>query len=331
MCLALSALQRLTPSSERYGALLASGRAHLEFACELAEAQIARGGRVFLEHPWSATSWMEPRLRALLAKEGVRRARCDQCLFGMRTVDAYGTVMPAQKATGFLTNDEFLARALERRCPGHHDHCALMGGRAKVAEKCPPRLVTAVLKALRASMVAAGCGPADGLEDGSRALSSVETGTVLEEPEPWAREAATDEEQIVRDQAAGLPLDPKLVQAAREEEWAYMAELEVMKPSSMDERLAETGRRPVPCRWVDVDKGDAWNPKVRSRLVCQETKRRSTIEADDWTAVFAATPPYEAFRMQVSLALTGERPSDASQEQVSSFYDISRLTCTALC
>ena len=92
----------------------------------------------------------------------------------------------------------------------------------------------------------------------------------------------------------------------------------------MDECLAEAGRRPVPCRWVDIDKGDARNPKVRSRLVCQETKRRSTIEANDWTAVFAATPPYEAFRMQVSLALTGERPSDASQEQVLSFYDISR-------
>ena len=76
-------------------------------------------------------------------------------------------------------------------------------------------------------MVAAGCGPGDGLENGSWTLSSVETGTVLEEPEPWAREAATDEEQIVRDQATGLPLDPKLAQAAREEEWAYMAELEV--------------------------------------------------------------------------------------------------------
>ena len=130
-----------------------------------------------------------------------------------------------------------------------------MGGRAKVAEKCLPRLVTAVLKALRASMVAAGCGLADGVEDGSWTLSSVETGTALEEPEPWAREAATDEEQIVRDQATGLPLDPKLVQAAREEGCAYMAELEVMKPSSMDECLAETGRRPVPCRWVDIERG----------------------------------------------------------------------------
>ena len=107
-CAAFSTLQNLNKGSARYGALLANGRMHLEYACSLAEEQIDRGGRVLFEHPWGASSWIEPRLKALLERPGCRRVRCDQCLFGQRTVDMTGQVMPAQKATGFLTNDEHL-------------------------------------------------------------------------------------------------------------------------------------------------------------------------------------------------------------------------------
>lgn len=199
-----------------------------------------------------------------------------------------------------------------------------MGGRAKAAERYPPRLVSAILRALRASMIDAGCGPSDGLLEGEWTLGAVETGTVLEEPEVWSRPAESEEEQVVRDQATGLPLDLGLVRAAREEEWAYMAELEMLKPSTMDECLSGTGRRPIPRRWVDIDKGDVNAPKVRSRLVCQETKRRSTIGVEDWSAVFAATPQYEASRFQLSLAMTGVRSGDAAEDLVLSLYDISR-------
>lgn len=102
MCVAFSALQRLTPDSEKFRALLADGRKHLEFAAELAGAQLDRGGRVLFEHPWAAASWLEPALRALLARPSCRRVRCDQCLFGLRTTDKWGEVRPAQKSTGFL-------------------------------------------------------------------------------------------------------------------------------------------------------------------------------------------------------------------------------------
>ena len=92
----------------------------------LAESQIERGGRVLFEHPWTATSWNEPYLRKLLANDGMRRVRCDQCQFGMTSVDGAGNVGPAQKATGFMTNDEYIAEAVDRRCFGGHDHIQLL-------------------------------------------------------------------------------------------------------------------------------------------------------------------------------------------------------------
>ena len=116
MCLAFSQLQALNTKPERLAELLEQGRRHLEFECSLAESQIERGGRVLFEHPWTATSWNEPCLRKLLANDGMRRVRCDQCQFGMTSVDGAGNVGAAQKATGFMTNDEYIAEAVDRRC-----------------------------------------------------------------------------------------------------------------------------------------------------------------------------------------------------------------------
>ena len=81
----------------------------------------------------------------------------------MTSVDCAGNVGPARQATGFMTNDEYIAEAVNRRCFGGHDHIQLSSGRAKSCEKYLPRLVAAILRALRQSMRAAGCGEAQGL------------------------------------------------------------------------------------------------------------------------------------------------------------------------
>ena len=57
----------------------------------------------------------KPCLKNLLAMDGMRRVRCDQCQFGMTSVDDAGNVGPARKATGFTTNDEYIAEAVDRR------------------------------------------------------------------------------------------------------------------------------------------------------------------------------------------------------------------------
>ena len=76
-----------------------TGKRHLEFACSLAELQIEQGGRVLFEYPLAASE--EPCLWKLRTTDGVRCVRCDQCQFGMTSVDSEGNVGPPCKATRF--------------------------------------------------------------------------------------------------------------------------------------------------------------------------------------------------------------------------------------
>ena len=59
------------------------------------------------------------------------------------------------------------------------------------------------------------------------------------------------------------------------------------------------GRTPIATRWVDVNKGDAATPDVRSRLVAKDFAGAR----DD--SFFAATPPLEALRMLLSDMMSG--------------------------
>ena len=142
--LAFSQLQALNTKPDRLAELLEQGRRHLEFPCSLAESQVERGGRVLFKHPWAATSWNEPCLKKLLAIGGMRRVRCDQCHFGMTSVDDAGNVGPARKATGFMTNDEYIEEAVDR--------CFFFFG-----ERVLHDWWRRELRALRQSMRAAGC------------------------------------------------------------------------------------------------------------------------------------------------------------------------------
>ena len=52
----------------------------------------------------------------------------------MTSVDSEGNVGPACKATGFMTNDEYIAEAVNRQCFGGHDHIQLLSSRSKYCE-----------------------------------------------------------------------------------------------------------------------------------------------------------------------------------------------------
>ena len=60
----------------------------------------------------------------------------------------------------------------------------------------------------------------------------------------------------------------------------------------------QTGKKPIAVRWVDINKGDVLKPKYRSRLVAKEV---NIGKRDD---LFAATPPLEAKKLLMSLAMT---------------------------
>ena len=96
----------------------------------------------------------------------------------------------------------------------------------------------------------------------------------------------------------------------------YMEELQVLEDSDRDKCMAETGRRPIST--------DLLRSNYRSRLVCQETRGRSTIDVEDWAATFAATLPYEAFKLQLSVMMTGPKSQVEGDDDVLMLLDISR-------
>ena len=53
-------------------------------------------------------------------------------------------------------------------------------------------------------------------------------------------------------------------------------------------------------------------------------RQRSTIDVEDWAATFAATPPYEAFKLQLSLMMTGPRSQVEGDDDVLTLLDTSR-------
>ena len=69
-----------------------------------------------------------------------------------------------------------------------------------------------------------------------------------------------------------------------------------------------TGKKPIGVRWVDINKGDDRKPRYRSRLVAKEL---SLDKRDD---LFAATPPLEAKKLLLSVALTAGIGYDLKQK-----------------
>ena len=125
------------------------------------------------------------------------------------------------------------------------------------------------------------------------------------------------------DEITGAVLDPKAVKDARKLEVEYMHNLGVYVPATMAEAQA-AGCKPIPTRWLDTNKGDEANPNIRSRLVAQETRRRSTIAEDDMASVFAATPPLEALKLLFAMSMSGQLGVPEKSRRVLGFYDISR-------
>ena len=72
-----------------------------------------------------------------------------------------------------------------------------------------------------------------------------------------------------------------------------------MYREATEDEMKADGCKLIPIRWVDVNKGDSNNVLVRSRMVVQQTRRRSDrgTGPESMAATFAATPPFEAIRI----------------------------------
>eukprot|EP00971_Amphidinium_carterae_P251697 4996816-Amphidinium_carterae.1 len=81
------------------------------------------------------------------------------------------------------------------------------------------------------------------------------------------------------------------------------------------------GRKPIPCGWVDVNKGDEQTWNVRSRLVVKETRHNSSLTSP--SEIYSSTPPYEALRFIISYAMT-RRGDQKPWDRTVMFLDITR-------
>ena len=152
-------------------------------------------------------------------------------------------------------------------------------------------------------------------------IGSLESGPHVDEPDPWNIDPAYY--SSILDSTSGKSLDPTLVAEARKQEMTFLvSELGAYSYDTVDTCLQETGKKPIPVVWVDVDKSaDPSKPAVRSRLCVAETKKQTTMDLNDASLTFSATPPYECLRMLISLTMT---PLPGEEDHVLMFLDITR-------
>ena len=217
------------------------------FVCEMYKKQID-GERFFLHEQPAQASLVSCGWWATNVRSGCRAPMWrDQAL--------------VRKPTGWMTNSMKVGKVLERRCPGGHRHCNIFSGGAhtmRITERYPVRLVNVVLKAQRQEVKK------------RYQLGTLEAGQHVDEPDVWLTSPEYYEE--IYDAITGVRLDPALVAKARNTEMSFLVdELNAYKYDSVDNCLKTTGKRPIPVKWVDVNKGDAQHPEVRSRLAVAET------------------------------------------------------------
>ncbi|CAK8995863.1 Retrovirus-related Pol polyprotein from transposon TNT 1-94 [Durusdinium trenchii] len=124
------------------------GLTHLRVACKSYLKQMNEG-RIFLhEHPKGASSWKEPEMQTLINDPRVIQVEGPMCRWGMKATDQQGEGF-VRKETRYLTNSVAIAAALSGQCNGGHRHVHLVNGRARQAQKYPPRMVAAILRAIR--------------------------------------------------------------------------------------------------------------------------------------------------------------------------------------
>ena len=283
---------------------------HLEFCVAIYRLQAASGRYWVHEHPNSATSWHEACIRKMVQMPGVIRVRADQCMYGLKT-QVKDEIRRAMKPTGFMTNSWCVAKRLTRRCDGSHPHFSLMEGRASAAEVYPKLLCQEICRGILDQKEYDRKGTAC-----TKSLNSVELSKILKEagwPPHWrdVRHGDTKEEKDLEKEIymlgvkngtawayddvtyAALPAD--LVKRARMEEIEYVRKMGVY---TMVPRSEAAGKKVIKLRWIDVNKMDAQNPLIRSRVVAKEFN--DGVDPD----LFAATPPIEALRYLISNAAT---------------------------
>ena len=112
-----------------------------------------------------------------------------------------------------------------------------------------------------------------------------------------------------------------MVKAARQEQVNEFRKHNVHLNVPFGECYQVTGKGPLGIRWIHINKGDDEFEEYRSRLVAKEIKH------DKREDLFAATPPLEAIKILLSLAVTegvGYQKDNKSKGMKLAFTDVRR-------
>ena len=188
---------------------------------------------------------------------------------------------------------------MKRRCPGCARHADLSCGRARHAAIYPKKLCMALARGIRTQLE---------LDGNGLMMVNVEGELSADEVVELNETRAQEDKSQWRywDDVSGKELDSKMVEEARREEIEVVRKMGVWTKVPRAQCLAETGRPPVGTRWVDTNKGDDVNPKIRSRIVAQELKRTNEFE------LFAATPPIDYIKFLLARAASEQQRPEPS-------------------
>ena len=127
--------------------------------------------------------------------------------------------------------------------------------------------------------------------------------------------------ESANDDVSGADLNPTMVHEARATEMGFFKGMGVYDRVPRSEQW-ETGGKIIGTKWIDTNKGDFDNPKIRSRLVGKEFR----TGPDD--ALYASTPPLEALRLLMSRAATYTEGKPVNEVMIN---DVSRAYFYAKC
>ena len=241
----------------------------------------------------------------------------------------------ARKRTRFLTNSEYVAEELRKKCDGSHSHVQLVSGRAAQTAVYTEAMCKAICRGVKREKASRIMGlksltmqprkdrssPPDANEFHDIDEANVERGNIklIETQQAW-------------DDVSGVELDKTMVKKAREEEMRYIKEKKVYDKISREE-ANKMGAKVIKVRWIDINKGDEKTPKYRSRLVAKEFREKNQ-EGDD--NLFAGAPPLEALKCLLSEAATvgadGVEKTVLIADVSRAFFeaDAKRLVCVEL-
>ena len=128
---------------------LCKAKALLRFGVEMCEEVLRYDGVFVFEHPLTSKAWQQPAVQRLLQNPEVVMAKCDQCMYGLRSTSGRSQ----RKSTGWCTSSTAVAEQLNRKCDKGHDHEPIIGkehgekeNKSRQAQKYPAELIQAIIR-----------------------------------------------------------------------------------------------------------------------------------------------------------------------------------------